>query len=57
MHHPIYYNLKSPIKYIEMRKRVPIGELCGLTVSKDPSSIEMVIHILNDEDLRIKSTK
>jgi hypothetical protein len=42
---------------VELRKRFFIGELVGLTISKDPSSTEMVIHVQNAEDLRIKSSK
>jgi len=43
--------------YLEMRRKIPIQMLAGMTVSKDPSSLELVIHILGEHDLRIKSSK
>ena len=38
-----------------MRKKVPIGKVSGLTVSKDPSSSEIVIHVSGDTDFRLKT--
>ena len=42
---------------LELRRRIPITKLGGLTVSKDPESSELVIHVINEHDLRIKCNK
>jgi len=42
---------------VELRRRVSISKLAGLTVSKDPESSELVIHVINEHDIRIKSNK
>jgi hypothetical protein len=36
---------------------VPITKLQGITISKHPESQELVLHIQNEHDLRIKSDK
>ena len=59
------YNVKGRSKYwlyliiviLELRKKVPICTLAGMTVSKDPSSNELVIHIIGDCDFRLKASK
>jgi hypothetical protein len=43
--------------FIELRRKVPIGKVAALTLSKDPESSEMVIHVSDDWDFRFKSNK
>ena len=47
----------TPACNAELRRRVAISKLAGLTVSKDPQSSELVIHVINEADIRIKSNK
>ena len=55
------FKIKSKIYFgvirAELRRRVAISKLAGLTVSKDPQSSELVIHVINEADIRIKSNK
>jgi hypothetical protein len=49
--------MTSSILNTELRRKIQIKRLAGLTVSKDPDSNELVIHVLNEHDLRLKSNK
>ena len=56
------YNIRSKsiniqIIFIEVRRKIPINTLAALTVSKDPQSQELVVHIIGAHDLRLKSSK
>lgn len=52
-----YQNSLTPFLYLEMRRKIPIARLAAITVSKDPDSSEMVIHVAGEHDLRLKSSK
>ena len=41
----------------ELRRKISIMQIAGLTVSKDPESSEMVVHVRMEHDLRLKSPK
>ena len=49
--------MTSSILNTELRRKIQMKRLAGLTVSKDPDSNELVIHVLNEHDLRLKSNK
>ena len=40
-----------------MRRKVPLSKVSGMTLSKDPKSNEMVIHVAGECDFRIKADK
>ena len=42
---------------LELRRKVPLEKVHGITVSLHKESKEFVIHILEDEDLRLKTDK
>ncbi len=53
----ILYPAFQTLIFIELRRKVPIGKVAALTLSKDPESSEMVIHVSDDWDFRFKSNK
>ena len=42
---------------IEFRRKINLTNIIGITLSKHIDSNEFVIHVLNEEDLRLKSGK
>ena len=42
---------------LELRRKVELINVIGVTLSKHKDSNEFVIHIINEEDLRLKSGK
>ena len=56
------YNIKGKSKFpstnpSELRRKVPLSKVKAITLSKDPESDEMVIHISGECDFRIKAAK
>lgn len=57
------YNFKGKSKdtlfttNIEMRRRIEMEKLAGLTMSKHQDSQEIVIHVQGEHDVRLKSVK
>ncbi len=49
--------INSSYCFTELRRKIAIQLLAGLTVSKNPKSQELVIHVLGESDLRMKSDK
>lgn len=56
------YNIKGKSKQSllivkELRRKVPLSKVSGMTLSKDAKSNEMVIHVSGECDFRIKAEK
>lgn len=50
-------NISRKYMGIVLRRKILIKQLSGMTVSKDPESSELVIHVKKEHDLRLKSQK
>lgn len=58
-----FYSLKGKSKQfrvnnrcLEVRRKLPLNQVAGLTVSKDPQSREMVIHVVQGAGTDIRFT-
>ena len=45
------------IDVLELRRKIEIANLAGITVSMNKQSTEFVIHIQGEQDMRMKSDK
>lgn len=43
-------------KVKELRKKIKIKNLSGITINKRKGSLEMVLHVVGDSDVRFQST-
>jgi hypothetical protein len=49
-----YYNL---LPLLEMKRKIPINKLIGITLSRHPTSDEFVIHVSGEHDYRLKTER